>query len=86
MNNNVRMKQIESLLHETLTISHLEVIDDSAAHAGHSGAQSGAGHYTLKIMCEEFNEKSLIECHRLVYGALASMMPNEIHALVIKIA
>lgn len=83
--NKTRIQTIENLLSDKLSPLTLEVIDDSAQHIGHAGASSGAGHYTVKIKCDAFDGKSLIECHRLVYAALDNLIPNEIHALVIKV-
>ena len=59
----------------------LEVLDNSAAHAGHAGAQSGGGHYHLTIVAEAFEGKSLVQRHQLIYQALGDMMKTEIHAL-----
>jgi BolA protein len=62
----------------------LEVIDESAAHAGHAGARSGGGHYRLVIVARAFEGKPAQLRHRMVYEALAPMMKQEIHALAIK--
>ena len=65
---------------------YLEVIDDSAAHAGHPGAiQSGGGHFTVIIQSSSFADQSLVKCHQLVYQSLGNMMESEIHALSIQI-
>lgn len=61
----------------------IEVIDDSAAHAGHAGAKSGGGHFRLLIVAPIFAGRRPMERHRLVYDALASLMKQEIHALSI---
>ena len=75
---------IQKKLAETVSPTELEIIDDSASHAGHAGAEGG-GHYTVTIASPEFKGKSLIECHRLVYQALGDIVGNEIHALRIQI-
>lgn len=59
----------------------IEIIDHSAAHAGHSGAQKGGGHYHVTIVADVFNGKSLVQRHQLIYAALAEMMKDQIHAL-----
>jgi len=64
-----------------LTPLAVAVEDDSALHAGHPGAASGGGHYTLRMTSPRFEGKSRIERHRLVYDALADLMQSEIHAL-----
>ena len=67
--------------------THLEVIDESAAHAGHSGANaSGMGtHFRVRIAAPVFAGKSRVAQHRLVYDALQSFMVQGVHALVIEI-
>ena len=67
----------------TLEPIELEVIDDSALHAGHTGARSGGGHYRLTIVSPRFSNCSTMQKHRLVYDALGSLMKREIHALSI---
>ncbi|MBI3285981.1 MAG: BolA family transcriptional regulator [Burkholderiales bacterium] len=57
--------------------------DDSAAHAGHAGAALGAGHYSVRIVCHQFDGLNRISRHRLVYDAVGDMMHTEIHALTI---
>jgi BolA family transcriptional regulator, general stress-responsive regulator len=61
----------------------IEIIDDSALHAGHAGARSGGGHYRLVIVSPKFAGKATMARHRLVYDALGSLMQREIHALTI---
>jgi BolA protein len=61
----------------------VEIIDDSAKHAGHAGAKSGGGHYRLSIVSPRFTGCRTMERHRLVYDALGPLMKREIHALSI---
>jgi BolA family transcriptional regulator, general stress-responsive regulator len=61
----------------------LEIIDDSARHAGHEGAKGG-GHYRLLIVSPRFNGASRPARHRMVYDALGPLMQREIHALSIQ--
>ncbi len=61
----------------------IEIIDDSAKHAGHAGAKSGGGHYRLSIVSPRFAGCRTMERHRLVYDALGPLMKREIHALSI---
>ena len=80
------MSDIESLLRERLAFLaplRLEVIDDSAQHAGHAGARDG-GHYRLLIVSNQFAGKSTLQRHRLIYDALAELMRSRIHALSIR--
>jgi BolA family transcriptional regulator, general stress-responsive regulator len=60
----------------------LELVDDSAAHAGHAGARSGA-HFNLRIVSARFAGLPRIARHRLVYDALRPWMAEGVHALAI---
>jgi len=51
-----RIEQMKSML-ATLQPVQLEIIDDSHKHAGHEGARSGGGHYTLHIVSTQFAGK-----------------------------
>ena len=61
----------------------LDIVDDSAKHAGHAGAASGGGHYQLTIVSKQFAGKPQVARHRLIYQALGDMMQRQIHALSI---
>jgi BolA protein len=78
-----RVERIREALEEALAPSLLEISDDSHLHAGHAGAASGGGHYSVKIVSERFHGLRLVMRHRLVYDAVADMMRAEIHALAI---
>ena len=62
----------------------LEVVDDSARHAGHAGARDGRGHFNVDIVSDAFAGLSPIARHRAVYAALGEMMTTDIHALSIR--
>lgn len=66
-----------------LSPSLLEIQDDSAKHAGHAG-NAGGGHFTLTVVSSQFCQKSQIIRHRLVYEAIADLIPTKIHALSIR--
>ncbi len=72
------------MLEKAFTTARVAVEDDSARHAGHAGARDGAGHFLVRIESEEFTGRSRLERHRLVYRALAEMLPREIHAINIE--
>jgi len=44
----------------------------------------GRDHYELHVVASEFEGKSLIEQHRLVYDALSEEMEGPIHALTLE--
>lgn len=62
----------------------IEIIDESAKHAGHAGARDGGGHYVLYIASAQFIRKNTVARHRMIYSALGDMMRCEIHALTIR--
>jgi BolA family transcriptional regulator, general stress-responsive regulator len=64
----------------------LELIDDSARHAGHAGARpEGESHFRLLIVAEAFTGRSRIERQRLVYDALGDLLRTDVHALSITV-
>jgi len=69
---------------QVLEPSAVELMDDSAEHAGHAGAREGGGHYRLRIVAGAFAGKNSLARHRMVYDALGDLMHREIHALSIK--
>ena len=79
-----RAERIELKLRAALNPESLDLVDDSHKHAGHAGAKGGGGHYDLTIVSEQFSGVNTVGRHRLIYSALAEMMPAEIHALSIK--
>ncbi|HEY0490683.1 MAG TPA: BolA family protein [Telluria sp.] len=78
-----RPERIRTMLSEALQPTELELVDESALHAGHAGAASGGGHYRLRIVSSKFDGLKLVMRHRLVYDAVHTMMHAEIHALAI---
>ena len=62
----------------------LDLVDESAQHAGHAGAQPGGEtHWRLTIVSPRFCGQSTVARHRMVYQALGGLMQNPIHALAI---
>ena len=80
-----RSKIIYTRLTAAFSPTQLEVIDDSDEHIGHAGHQGGGRHFTIIISAECFREKSRIESHRQIYSVFSDMIPDQIHALRIKI-
>lgn len=79
------MKQrIEQVIRATLDVVAIEVVDDSAKHAGHAGARAGGNsHFTVRVVATDFAGKPRIVRHRLVYDALKQELAEQIHALAI---
>ena len=78
-----RTEQMRGLL-AVFQPTKIEIIDDSHKHAGHEGARSGGGHYTLHIVSTQFAGKPTLARHRMIYSALGEMMKHDIHALNIQ--
>ncbi len=78
-----RIAEIKARLEHELSPSYIDIIDESHLHAGHAGAASGAGHFSVTIVSDKFAGKSAIQRHRMVYLAVNDLMPSEIHALSI---
>ena len=74
------MAQLRSTLEQAFAPTTLEILDDSAAHAGHEGSRAG-GHYRVTVVAEAFRGRSRLERHRLVYGAVAPLFQGAVHAL-----
>jgi BolA protein len=78
---------IEARLREQLVPTALEVLDESAAHAGHAGANGlGYGtHFRVRIAAPAFAGLGRVAQHRLVYDALRPFTDAGLHALAIEI-
>jgi BolA protein len=77
--NNI-VEEIRAALHRELAPKSVEIVDDSAHHAGHAGAREG-GHFRVTLVSEVFSGRGQLERHRLVYAAVAPLMGRGIHAL-----
>ncbi len=82
-----RAPEIEARLRDKLSPTHLEVLDESASHAGHAGAGSeGYGtHFRVRIASPAFDGLGRLACHRLVYDALHDFLARGLHALAIEV-
>lgn len=78
---------IEQRLRDRLAPQHLRVIDESAQHAGHVGANgSGHGtHFRVQIGGPAFSPLTRVAQHRLVYDAVQDFMAQGLHALAIEV-
>ena len=79
----VSVSAIEQALRDALAPDSLQVVDESHLLPGHAGPPSG-GHYRVLIRSARFAGSSRIARHRLVYDALAGLIPLGIHALAIE--
>ena len=75
-------QQIETLLTEALSPSHLEVVNDSHLHAGHAHGSTDS-HFRVTIASPKFEGIRQVKRHQQIYATLAPLMDNPIHALAI---
>jgi len=62
----------------------LDLVDESAQHAGHAGARPGGGtHWRVQIVSPRFTGQPTVARHRMAYHALGELMQDPIHALAI---
>lgn len=85
---------VTSLIRERLAPLNpvsLDIIDESALHAGHAGARDHAErtgihegtHFELSIVSPVFAGQSPVARHRMIYDLLGDLMKTRIHALKI---
>lgn len=81
-----RQERIWERLNSELSPVELDVEDISYQHAGHAavrGSGDGETHFKVKVVSEEFEGKSLVKRHRLVYDLLQDELQSGLHALSI---
>ena len=80
-------ERIHQRLSERLQPTALQVIDESAQHAGHAGAHpSGTGsHIRVRVASPLFEGLGRVQRHRLVYDALQDFIDQGLHALAIEL-
>jgi BolA protein len=79
-----RIAAIRSRLQLALTPQELSVSDESHLHVGHAGARDGRGHFRVRVVSAAFSGKQPLARHRMVYGALGSLLDSDIHALALQ--
>jgi BolA family transcriptional regulator, general stress-responsive regulator len=78
--------EIKDAITSGLTPESLEVINESAMHAGHAGDDgTGESHWKVVIRAPSLDPMSRIARHRAVHSALGSAIIGRIHALTIDI-
>lgn len=87
MSEGITAAAIEQMLRDKLAPTQLEVLDESAAHAGHAGANgTGFGtHFRVRIAAPVFEGKSRVARHRVVYDSLQHFTDQGLHALAIEV-
>ncbi len=70
----MQLKEIEVLIKESFPDAIIEIQD----------LAGDGNHYSATITSSQFNGKSKIEQHKMVYDSLRGKMGNELHALALK--
>lgn len=79
---------VRTHLQTTLHTTQVQVLDESASHAGHAGNPDGAGvgtHLRVRIASPLFTGKTRVVQHRLVYDACQGFIAQGLHALAIEV-
>lgn len=77
---------IEQKLSRKFAPNHLEVIDESARHHGHSGwREGGQTHFRVRIATRQLAGQSRVAQHRAVMDELADEFAAGVHALAIEV-
>jgi len=71
---------IEQKLAEGIHAKHMEVINESSNHNVPPGSES---HFKVVLVSEDFNDKKLLQRHRMVNQILANELSGPVHALAI---
>lgn len=78
------IQSLEKLLRDGLSIAFLEIIDESAKHAGHEGVRDSAErltHVWVRIDAVELVGLSRVAQHRKLYVILQPAIDNGLHAI-----
>jgi BolA protein len=79
-----RADRIVARLTEAFSPARLRVVDESARHAGHAGAQpAGQTHYAVELVSAAFEGQSRVARSRAVHAALADEFATGLHALAL---
>jgi len=84
-------QRIVARLTEGLAPEALDILDESARHAGHAGVRTGPGHakgagethYRVRIVSQKFAGLGRVARHRLVYDLLPAEFADGLHALAV---
>jgi stress-induced morphogen len=79
-----RAARLEAVLTRTFAPVLVRVVDDSAHHAGHAGAQPGGEtHYSVLLVSDTFRDMNRVARSRAVHAAVAEEFDGGMHALAL---
>lgn len=79
-------ERIRANLLAALAPGRIELIDESAQHAGHAGMKglpAGETHFRLLVVAERFKGLSRLQRQRLIHKLLEAELAEGVHALAI---
>ena len=77
---------MHNVLTQHLSPTRIEVVDDSAKHAGHAGATAGGQtHYSVLVVSEAFSGLNRVARSSAVHDALAAEFAGGMHALALRL-
>ena len=80
-------KEIRSRLEAAFAVTRLEVINESALHAGHAGDDgSGESHWRVVLESPDLGGMSRLARHRAVHAALGPEVMGRLHALALELS
>jgi BolA protein len=84
----VYSERIRTKLTQAFQPATLHVVDDSARHHGHAGAdvEGGETHFNVEIVSPMFAGKSRVERQRMIHAVLADELQERVHALSLKVS
>ena len=83
---NTRQERLHAALTTQFRPTAITVADDSAQHAGHSGAAAGGEtHYSVHMVSADFAGLSRVARSRAVHQAVAAEFQSGLHALALKL-
>jgi stress-induced morphogen len=81
-----RAQRMEAVLQAAFAPASLEIVDESAKHAGHAGARPGGEtHYQVTMVADTFEGLSRVDRQRRVNEALAAEFDGGLHALSLRL-
>jgi len=76
-------EKIKNLIESKLDIIHFEIKDTTSQHTNHANFKGGS-HLRMKIVSNDFIDKSLVQRHQMIYAVINEFIQKEIHAIILK--
>lgn len=76
-------EKVEQLIKEKINIKYLEIKDTSSQHTNHANYKGGS-HLRMKIISNDFINKTLVQRHQMIYSIINQYIQKEIHAVILK--